>query len=239
MSLSTQMKTNMSLILNSAKAIKKTSQKKQFRLSLHQHQLSTSVLTVMDSLYTSGLPMVLRPASHSKGNNFHVANTVAQAQYYANLYDDWYAAPLIDKAAEYRIFVVEGKVVAVAEKVPNDPSNPTWNHAQSNAIFYNTKWDNWPLEVCHKAIKAMKLGGLDFGGVDVCIDKDGNSFVLEVNSAPMMQAKADGTMSYRQKCILKAFTMIYEKGEKTTYETKETPENWRDVVHPAIWSPSH
>ena len=66
----------------------------------------------------------------------------------------------------------------------------------------------------------------DFCGVDVMVDKDGNSFVLEVNSAPSM------TSDYRQSVFAKAFDWIIEKGND--YMNTEVCKRWRDVAHPAI-----
>lgn len=181
--------------------------------------------------------MVLRPTTHQMGNQFHLVSNEEELLSSASLYDEWYASPFIDKEAEYRVFVVQGKVVAVANKIPNDPSAPVWNIHNGTSVYHNVNWGAWPLEVCHKAIKAMTIAELDFGGVDVIVEKEtGNSYVLEINSAPSLPFLSDGSVSYRQRCMMKAFQYIFDNDSKETIPTEEVV-GWRDVIHPAIWSP--
>ncbi len=143
----------------------------------------------------------------------------------------WYASDLIDKSAEYRVYVVNGKVATVAEKTPDDPSAVAWNVAQGGR-FDVVRWGDWPLEVCRVAIESFKLSGLDFGGVDVMVDREGRAYMIEINSAPSLPLLSCGGVSYRQKCMAKCFAYIAEHGNDLLESTAYS--NWRDVIHPAI-----
>ena len=144
----------------------------------------------------------------------------------------WYASELIDKVAEYRVYVVSGKVVTVAEKTPDDRTQVAWNVAQGGR-FDVVNWGSWPMNVCEVALKAFNLvPDLDFSGVDVMVDRDGRAYVIELNSAPSLPLLSDGSVSYRQKCMAKAFKYISEHGKEKL--PCEGYNSWRSVIHPAI-----
>lgn len=66
---------------------------------------------------------------------------------------------------------------------PNDPNQLAWNIAQNGQAFNNVKWSDYNNKVCQLGIKALEALKLDFGAVDIMIDKDGNPYLLEVNTA--------------------------------------------------------
>ena len=78
-------------------------------------------------------------------------------------------------------------------------------------------------------IEAFKLSGLDFGGVDVMVDGEGNVSILEINSAPSL------TSPYRQSCMAKAFDYIVEHG-KEEIPLIEGRGGYLKFIHPAITS---
>lgn len=147
---------------------------------------------------------------------------------------DWYACTLIDKAAEYRVYVVNGRVATVANKTPADPSAVAWNVAQGGRFDVLPR-GQWNLEACRVAIEGFRLSGLDFGGVDIMIEKDtGKPYILEINSAPSLPFLSDGRVSYRQECMAKAFAYIYHHGND--WMEPEGYNNWRQVIHPGVVS---
>src|SRR5690606_2670988 len=124
---------------------------------------------------------------HKQGKNLHVCE-VCENIYYevceaCSLYDEYYISEMIDKVREFRVVVLEGRVLYMYEKIPEDPSVAAWNHAQG-AETPNLKWGDWHLPSVRASLLAMELSGLDFGGVDVMIDSEGRAYVLEVNTAP-------------------------------------------------------
>ena len=184
-------------------------------------------------------PMVLRPRHHAQGRNLFVVNGMQEL---LNVVESkprvfsqgWYASELIDKVAEYRVYVVSGKVVTVAEKTPHDRTQVAWNVAQGGR-FDVVNWGAWPMNVCEVALKAFDLiPDLDFSGVDVMTDASGRAYVIELNSAPSLPLLSDGSVSYRQKCMAKAFNWIATNGKELDEPTDYN--SWRSVIHPCVRS---
>jgi glutathione synthase/RimK-type ligase-like ATP-grasp enzyme len=170
---------------------------------------------------------VFRPRVHSRGRHFYVAKGRQECEdAIAKCGEGWYASPLIDKAAEYRVFVVQGRAVCVAEKTPGNPDDLAWNVAKGGR-FDNVRWDDWPLKVVRYAIEAFNLSDLDFGGVDVMVAKDGGVFVIEINSAPSL------TSEYRQGCFAKAFDYIIDNGKEPIPLIEERG-GYLKFIHPAV-----
>lgn len=181
--------------------------------------------------------LVLRPKRHAQGRNLFVVNGLREALEVARqkprvFRDGWYLSELVDKVEEYRVYVVSGRVATVARKTPADSSAVAWNVAQGGR-FDVVRWGDWHLEVCRVAVEAMKhFPLLDFGGVDVMVDREGRAWVIEINSAPSLPLLSDGSVSYRQICMAKCFKWISEHG-KEHMET-EGYESWRQMIHPSI-----
>ena len=201
---------------------------------LLQTQAPGIVPTTMVTLPTElSQPVVVRTATHSRGRNLWLVNTLEELVNVTSTLPDWYASEYIKKVAEYRVYVVNGRVATVAEKTPDNPGAVAWNVAQGGR-FDVVRWGSWPLEVCRVAIEGFRYSGLDFGGVDVMVDEGGRAYLIEINSAPSLPALSDGSVSYRQECMAKSFAYIYEKGNEWIEPSGYS--NWRDVIHPAIWS---
>lgn len=174
---------------------------------------------------------VLRPAVHAQGRNLITGNAAMVSQYILNHsnYAGGYVSRFIDKEHEYRVFVCQNRVVWVAKKTPGNPEDVAWNVA-AGGRFDNVRWGEWPLQVVRAALQAADVSGTDFCGVDVMVDHDGRPYVLEVNSAPSQ------TSPYRQQCVAKAFDYIVENG-KEHFDDPENYSSWKNVIHPAVWSP--
>jgi glutathione synthase/RimK-type ligase-like ATP-grasp enzyme len=172
-------------------------------------------------------PVVIRPAVHAQGRNVHLSKDYVEVETITEQYGEgnYYISEFIDKVAEYRVFVVSGRVACVASKTPADPTAIAWNVAQGGR-FDNVRWGEWPLAACNVAIEAFNMSGLDFGGVDVMVDKNGRAYVLEINSAPSL------TSPYRQECMAKCFDYIVENGKEHIPLIDD--EEWKDFVHPAV-----
>ena len=185
--------------------------------------------------------IVLRPEKHAQGKHLWVVSDYQQltrtlAANRSVLAGGWYGGELIDKVAEFRVYFLEGRVTTVAQKHPENPNAVAWNVAQGGE-FSVLKWDSWPLQAIEAGKKAIDLTDLDFGGVDIMIERDTDrAYVIEINSAPSLPLHEDGGTSYRQKCMAKGFRYIQKYG-KGAVPPIEQYENWRDVIHPAIWRP--
>lgn len=223
--------------LNTSQAIKRVNDKSGMRRLLRSEAPTLIPSTVFDlsETHPGMFPLVVRPKHHAQGRNLWVCQN--QTQLLATIAvagPEWYASQLIQKVAEYRVYVMSGRVLTVAQKTPEDPSAVAWNVAQGGR-FDVVRWDQWPLEACRAALEAFTLSGLDFSGVDVMIDAEGRAYVIELNSAPSLPFLSDGSISYRQKCMAKGFMYIRDHG-KEHFNTPDHYNNWKSVIHPAIWS---
>lgn len=230
-------------VINTAAAIHKVSDKKRFRRTLNEHKLCPITYTALGEFLEvmhrqrvadgDRYPVIVRKSTHHQGRHYHVCYDHDELQTTCNLYDDdgYYISELINKVAEYRVFVVQGRVACVAAKLPKGDYKPTaeepWNVDTGNFAFDVVAWDNWHLQAVRKSIEAFNLSGLDFGGVDVIIDEEGKSYILEINSAPSL------TSSYRQDCMSKCLNYMIDLG-KETIPLIEARGGYRKFIHPAV-----
>jgi glutathione synthase/RimK-type ligase-like ATP-grasp enzyme len=171
----------------------------------------------------------MRPQRHAQGRRLFVCRTYGELQdAHARLGrpEHYYISKLINKVAEYRVFVVSGRAVAVAKKTPGNPQDVAWNVARGGR-FDNVDWGDWPLKAVKTSIEAFNLSALDFGGVDVMVDGDGNCYVLEINSAPSL------TSPYRQECMAKGLHYALTRG-KERIPLVEARGGYRKFIHPAV-----
>lgn len=225
-------------VLNRVSAINCVNDKRGFRALMRDilpDLIPSSVFTLEEAQDESLYPMVVRRAHHAQGKHLWLVNDYSELQAVVNVLGEgnWYASKYIKKVSEYRVYVVSGKVVTVAEKTPENPDAIAWNVAQGGH-FDVVKWDDWPLSACHNACKVLKHTGLDFGGVDVMIDEEGKDYLIEVNSAPSLPYLSDGSTSYRQRMMGRAFEYIYNNGNDWL-DINNDYGNWRDVIHPCVW----
>lgn len=214
--------------LNTPQAIHQVNDKLGFRRLLQQHGLCppTWFSTLDDITY----PCIVRPSTHSRGRDMHVCNSQEEMNntaYTTGEHEgDFYIQALINKAAEYRVFIIQGRVIAVAQKIPDDPTQVAWNH-HAGSIFENVPWGDWPLRVVRKSVEAFNLSSLDFGGVDVITDQEGNAYILEINSAPSMYSE------YREGLLARCFDWVIEQGKSRIPLVPERG-GWKKFIHPAI-----
>lgn len=213
------------LTLNNSDAIHTVGNKLEFRRKLQEHKLCPfTFFDVKDAVY----PCIVRPSTHAQGKNLYVCNDIAELNAAIAKCGQWYGAEIINKSAEFRVFVGSGRAVWVANKIPANPTDIAWNVAQGGR-FENVRFGDWNLNVVRVAIEGFKLSGLDFGGVDVIVDQEGNATIVEINSAPSQ------TSPYRQQCCAKFFDYIVENGN-ATIELQETKGGWRKFIHPGVSS---
>lgn len=216
------------IVINIAEAIHLVSDKTLFRQKLQEKELCPTTWFDFNDTNIS-FPCIVRPRKHHQGRKLYLVNNKGQLIAACTACGQgYYINKFIDKVSEYRVFVVQGRVVCVAKKSPKDENTVAWNVAQGG-VFENVSWNDWPLKACKKSIQAFNLSGLDFGGVDVMIDAKGNCYILEINSAPSL------TSPYRQQCFAKAFDYIVKNGKKHFTSIDDLPKgNYKKFIHPAI-----
>lgn len=224
------------LTVNTAESISWCSDKKNGRLEMQEAGVPVPETWAADRFQheaqtTGDMRFVLRPAQHAQGRNLVAGtrNEMVSALLAGGIWIDGYVSRLIDKVAEFRVFVCQNRAVWVAKKTPADPTAVAWNVAQGGR-FDNVRWADWNTKVLQAALAAAKVSGTDFCGVDVMVDAEGNPYVLEVNSAPSQ------TSPYRQSCVAKAFDYIIQNNSKTHFEDVEWNERrtWKSYIHPAV-----
>ena len=227
-------------VVNKSEAIHRVSDKRGFRMILDAERLCPLTWGNKEDFYGDSIqgdycyrPFIVRSATHAQGRGLwyfdscintdgeHDADELfrylGEGNYYINEF--------IPKVAEYRVFVVSGRVAWVAKKTPGNPDAVAWNVNQGGR-FDNVRWGDWPLAVCHAAIQAFHLTGLDFSGIDVMEDGDGKPYVLEANSAPSQ------TSPYRQECTAKAFQWIVDHGRDVI--PLGAAGKYLPIIHPAL-----
>lgn len=221
------------LIVNSAESIHWCADKKKGRLAMQEVGVpvpktldAREFLNFQHALENEDLYVLRRP-KHAQGKDlWHGTWAEIKAAIRQHNVQDGYVSHLIDKVAEFRVYVIQGRVTCVASKRPGNPKDVAWNVARGGA-FENVRFDNWPMAAIAAAVPAAELSGTDFCGVDVMVDKNGRAYVLEVNSAPSL------TSPYRQKCFTKAFDYIVKNKSKDKIDIAKF-KGWRDVIHPAV-----
>ena len=222
--------------LNSAGAIHWCSDKRAGRLAMQEAGVPVPETWTVEALVNArddgGFnewmhegSYVLRPPQHAQGRHLYAGDMreVIRA-YNANpVYNGGYISRLIPKVAEYRFFVMHGRVVWCARKTPGNPDDVAWNVARGGR-FDNVRWDDWPLDAAKACIQAALVSGTDFCGVDVMIDAEGRSYVLEVNSAPSQ------TSPYRQQCVARALEYVADN-DRAVIPLPDNVKTYKGVRH--------
>lgn len=172
------------------------------------------------------VPCVIRPKQHHGGFRFYVCRTpreVRKAIRKCEKRGGWYASPIVDKAREFRVFVLQGRVVRVSERLPNDPSAIAWNYTQGNSMK-TVKRIEWPLNAVLASLQGCSRMGLDWAAVDVAIDRDGKAVIFEMNTQPGLS----GPRALRQ--IARAFAWA----GVNDYPEAPRGESVDDLLHPAL-----
>lgn len=222
-------------VLNRANNIALVNNKRSFRNVLQQ--LSPEIIPKTWFNYNEPditYPCILRPSTHAQGKNILLFNSLEDLSLFVetnklahSTYYDGYISEYIPKVAEYRVCFIQGLVAWVANKVPANPSNIAWNVAQGSK-FENVSWKSWPIDVIETAYRAYEISGLYLGGVDIMVDEDGRSYVLEINSAP------SHTSPYRKKCTTKCIDYGITNNDFTHLIPDENFKKYGKWLHPAL-----
>jgi glutathione synthase/RimK-type ligase-like ATP-grasp enzyme len=222
--------------INKSKAIHIVNDKKRFRKICIENNISipkTEFSENEEGIDLFNYPFIMRPRRHAQGKKLYfVTNDSEFSLALRNIGYDFYISEYIRKDAEIRVYCIGGYVVCVANKETENKNAIAWNHAQGESSFKNIRWDNWNLNACLLALKAMKVSGLYFGGVDIMI-KDDAIYLLEINSACSL------TSEYRQKCFAKAFDFtadIFNHTGDIIYNSliPERIRSYKNIIHPNI-----
>ena len=174
-------------------------------------------------------PCVIRPKKHHAGIEFHVCKTDEEVKRVITRLTrrgkTWYASELIDKAEEYRVFVLHGRVVCMSQRFPANATDVAWNLALGGRLI-NAKRDAWRPDVCKAAIVACERLGLDWGAIDLAVAKNGKVYVFEANTAPGLRNP------YTLGQIAKSLMWAASNGKAP--EIKTGAAKWSHFIHPGL-----
>lgn len=171
---------------------------------------------------------IVRPEHHIRSLDLNICDSLTEVYRACQKYEKYYISEYIKKDKEWRVFVVQGRIAAVVEKIPVDAGEVSWGCVDQGQFRY-VSWTEWPLKVVQTAVDAFKLSGLDFGAVDVISCSatayaPERAYVLEINTAPELTP-------YYIKTMTKCFDYIVKNGKGMLPITENT---WRGMIHPAI-----
>jgi glutathione synthase/RimK-type ligase-like ATP-grasp enzyme len=189
---------NSCIVYNEAKAISLASNKKKSREVFIEKGIKTPRLVNPNSSNIN-YPVIARPSTHAKGSNFVTLNNLDEFRrhYDVNYRNGWYYSEFIDKVREFRIHCAHGKILNYLEKPNPKNGSIAWNRARNGGeAFENVKWADYNMACGTEAIRATFALGLDFAGIDVMLDKDGNAWVLEANTSPTLNSSEYSMQRY-------------------------------------------
>lgn len=150
------------------------------------------VVTVPFARSPEGLtaPFLGRSLHHTRGNDIIVYRTHQRGRRH-----DFYTQ-LVDKQQEFRIWSFRRKVIGCYEKILTYPSKlgrrgrsrEVWNYRNGYAYIFRRS-EEIPENIKALGRSAVDAVGLDFGAVDIILDRQGRGFVLEINSAPGVEGE--------------------------------------------------
>ena len=219
-------------IINKPPAIHLVSNKADFRKLLREHAPETIPDTWISydpiiSLFKKPLelPVVVRPHEHERGKDFFVCKEYEDFEKAVEkVGDNFYVSKFYDKKKEFRVFVVQGRVICLVEKKPNNGQLNAWGLA---ANWINYKWGDWPVEAVRVALQAHKYSGLHASASDIILTKEGFYKLCEVNSAPEL-----GGDYYARK-----YAEAFDWAIDNTWDnipTDMTKDDWKHLGHPSL-----
>jgi glutathione synthase/RimK-type ligase-like ATP-grasp enzyme len=169
-------------ILNTSKGILTASEKGTCRVLLASE--GVAVPEIITSATSTRFPMVARPMHHQRGKFFFVISSAKELA--ECLGKGMYVARVYPKTKEWRVHCGHGKVLAVCEK-PLVEGDIRGNMAITHEEWRVLPWSEYDVGICRIALDALRVVGLDFGGVDVMshpTDDSPRQVVCEINTAP-------------------------------------------------------
>ena len=185
-------------VYNEGRAIERTVDKAMTSFLLSHANIATPPTWVCESrsqaheIITAQLPknkLVLKPLFGSQGRGIRLLEVSSKLPLPRDAHVDgvFYLQQLIDsgdKNHDYRVFVINNKAVAGMRRSGHGWLNNVAQGAQCEAIDFAKSNDAAVAEVAERAAKAVEI---DYCGVDIMRDKEGELWVLEVNSIPAWQ----------------------------------------------------
>lgn len=180
-------------VYNDGHAVERTVDKGMTSFILHHHGIPTPLTWVLESRQQAHAiirhetaadhPLVIKPLFGSQGQGVRLltADTPLPVPMDEHVDGLYYLQAYVDSGEgawhDHRVFVINGRVVGAMLRRGNNWINNVAQGGRCEAIALHG-------EVAELALAAAKAMEIDYCGVDIIRDRDGDLFVLEVNSIP-------------------------------------------------------
>lgn len=150
------------------------------------HNLRT--VPIIDPRRAADFPAFMRKSSHAGGTDIRLALEPPHASLFLNA--GWnFGTKYIPTATEFRVWVYRRQHLGTYEKHLARPqeflaSRQFGANFDNGYSFRLVTQENLPTAAIEMAKSAVQALGLDFGAVDILKGRDGNFYILEVNTAP-------------------------------------------------------
>lgn len=156
-------------------------------------------------------PVVARTSTHRGGSGFWLCKNYLEWRLAVG-FGATHAMQYIEDAREFRVHVVDGESIKIAEKIGGGVTKNFKNGARFQYPYdFNRK-----VTLRRVAKQAVAGLGFDFGAVDV-LYKDKHFYVLEVNRGPNLTSKSDTLERY-----VNAFMGRAERHRREAFTPEET-----------------
>lgn len=178
-------------VYNNANAIERSVDKAMTSFLLHHEELETpptwvlrdrdAALTLVKNELSQGHFVISKPLFGSQGEGIRRIEKMTDLPWLTDSHGVYYLQRFVECAGEgfsdYRVFVINGKVVATMRRRGKSWLNNVAKGASCECVEPST-------EMIMLAIQTTKLLQMDYAGVDILEDGDGKLNVIEINSVP-------------------------------------------------------
>lgn len=201
------------IIYNDNEAIKRVSSKGECRRFLRENNVPIPVTYFPDENFDNiKFPAICRPEFHGRARAFFICHNFKDIEN-ALKRGCTYISELYPKTEEYRVHILNLKVLACLRKPPpRDKNVIPWNKAVNNEPFVLVKPSEWNPAVIKTALNFCLKTQLSFGGIDLmCGAGDGYppAVVCEGNVSPTINSSPFVTSRY-----IKAFKWLFASDKK-------------------------
>src|SRR5262249_30423866 len=174
-------------VYNSARAIERTVDKSMTSMLLRKAAIATPATWVSEQAAQAravlmretarGHRLVMKPLFGSQGKGLRLlaaGDELPGRDEYDGVY---YLQRFVESDGDYRVFVIDGEAVAAMIR-----RGAGWVH--NAALGARCEPAVLDADLAHIAQRAVQVIGMDYAGVDVMRDRDGNACVIEVNGIP-------------------------------------------------------
>jgi hypothetical protein len=169
------------IVLNNSKVVNLVKDKLRCSRFLLENGIRTPIVyTRKETIPSHKFPVLSRLRFHSRGRDIIRVDDRLQL----NGVDGDYFVEYIYSTREYRVHLFNNEVIRIQKKVPT--RGEYWiRNVDHGYILSDIYEHDYPLEekIIEECIKASKVLGINFGGIDVIVSEEGVPYILEANSA--------------------------------------------------------